>query len=182
MANKPNVENRWWVETVVKRPKQQVADKDLPKLPVAMGFYSVARDYDQERAKEHLTDNNLRIAREVNPEQAHWSYLAMTEDHYPEHLVKRIKDEFQLPREARGIVIDHGRLVRLLICGPQIEDWMIDITLTEEPSVDVYVWSTMYRERLFKRAEEALRQARRWAINLLKNPPLRDETFRGALL
>jgi hypothetical protein len=40
----------------------------------------------------------------------------------------------------------------------------------------------MYRERLFRRAEEALRQARKWAINLLQHPPTRDEPFRGALL
>lgn len=180
MAHKPTVENRWWVETHVKRPKA-AAPKE-PRLPVAMGFYSVASDYDQERAKEHLTDNNLNLAREAKPEQGQWSYLAMTEEHYPEHLTSRIKDGFRLPREARAIVIDHGRLLRLLICGPEIEDWMIDITLTEEPSVDVYVWNTLQRERLFKRAEEALRQARRWAINLLEYPPARDEPFRGALL
>jgi hypothetical protein len=105
----------------------------------------------------------------------------MTEEHYPPHLVKRVKDEFRLPRESRGIVLDHGRLVRLLICGPRIEDWMIDITLGDEPSVDVYVWSVMHRERTFRRAEDALRQARKWAINLLQFPP-QHEPFRGALL
>lgn len=79
-------------------------------------------------------------------------------------------------------MIDHGRLLRLLTCGPQLEDWMIDLTLADEPSVDVYVWGTMYRERLFKRSEDALREARQWVVNLLKNPSPRDETFRGALL
>ena len=154
----------------------------MPVLPVAMSFYAVAKDYDQDRAKDDLTDNNLRIARAANPAQGDWAYVPMTEDHYPARLVKRIKDEFRLPREARGIVLDHGRLLRLLICGPQLEDWMIDVTLADEPSVDVYVWSTMQRERLFKRAEDALRQSRKWAINLLQNPPPRDEMFRGALL
>ncbi len=184
MAQKPNVENRWWVETIVKKPRkqQQKSEGEMPQLPVAMSFYQVARDYDQERAKDDLTDNNLRIAREANPPQGDWVYVAMTEEHYPPHLIKRVKEEFRLPREARGIVIDHGRVVRLLICGPQLEDWMIDITLGDEPSVDVYVWGTMYRERLFRRAEEALRQSRRWAINLLQHPPQRDDPFRGALL
>ena len=154
----------------------------MPKLPVAMAFYQVARDYDQDRAKDDLTDNNLRIARAANTQPGGWVYLAMTEEHYPPHLVKRVKDEFRLPRESRGIVLDHGRLVRLLICGPQIEDWMIDITLGDEPSVDVYVWSVMHRERTFRRAEDALRQARKWAINLLEFPPQHDEPFRGALL
>ena len=154
----------------------------MPKLPVAMAFYQVAHDYDQDRAKDDLTDNNLRIARAANTQPGGWVYLAMTEEHYPPHLVKRVKDEFRLPRESRGIVLDHGRLVRLLICGPQIEDWMIDITLGDEPSVDVYVWSVMHRERTFRRAEDALRQARKWAINLLQFPPQHDEPFRGALL
>jgi hypothetical protein len=183
MANKPNVQNRWWVETKVKKPKAGAKpDQSLPKLPVAMGFYSVAEGYDQERAKDDLTDNNLRIIREANPPQGGWVYVAMTEQRCPENVVKRVKDEFRIPREARGIVLDHGRLMRLLVCGPEFEDWSIDITLTEEPSVDVYVWGTMHRERLFKNAELALRQARRWAIDLLRYPPPRDEPFRGSLL
>jgi hypothetical protein len=184
MANKPNVENRWWVETTLKKPRKQPgkSEEELPQLPIAMTFYKVAQDYDQDRAKDDLTDNNLRIARAANPPQGDWVYVPFTEEHFPLNSIKRVKDEFRLPREARGIVIDHGRLVRLLICGPELEDWMLDITLSDEPSVDVYVWGTMYRERLFRRAEEALRQARKWAINLLQHPPTRDEPFRGALL
>src|SRR5580658_7437736 len=200
MAHKPNVENRWWVETSVKRPRKaepaapdantgehgapQEAGSDQSPLRLAIveNFYTVAKDYDQDRAKDDLTDNNLRIARAANPQQGEWIYVPMTEEHYPPRLVKRVKEEFRLPRESRGIVLDHGRLVRLLICGPQLEDWMIDVTLSDEPSVEVYVWNTMQRERLFKRAEEALRQARRWAINLLQHPPIQDEPFRGALL
>jgi hypothetical protein len=200
MANKPNVENRWWVETTVKRPRkpeqtgpdpgaarqgkpEEAGSEETPaQLDVAAGFYTVARDYNQDRAKEDLTDNNLRIARAANPQPGQWVYVAMTKEHYPERLIKRIKDEFRLPREARGVMLDHGRVVRLLVCGPQLEDWMLDVTLSDEPSVDVYVWNTMYRERLFKRAEEALRQARRWALSLIEYPPPRDEPFRGALL
>lgn len=200
MAIKPNVENRWWVETSVKRPRkpdpaapdaggadqptqQQVGSDQAPaQLPVGANFYSVARDYNQDRAKEDLTDNNLRIARAANPQPGQWVCVAMTEEHYSERLIKRIKDEFRLPREARGVILDHGRVVRLLVCGPQLEDWMLDVTLSDEPSVDVYVWNTMHRERLFKRAEEALRQARRWALSLIEYPPVRDEPFRGALL
>ena len=151
-------------------------------LPVAMSFYAVGKDYDQDRAKDDLTDNILRIAREANPPQGDWAYVAMTEEHCPPRMLKRVKEEFRIPREARGIVLDHGRLMRLLICGPQIDDWIIDVTLSDEPSVDVYVWSVMQRERLFGRAEEALKQARRWAVNLLQYPPSRDEPFRGALL
>jgi hypothetical protein len=200
MANKPNVENRWWVETTVKRPRKPeqarpdpgTAEQGKPdeagfeeapaQLDVVAGFYTVASDYNQDRAKEDLTDNNLRIARAANPQPGQWVFVAMTKEHYPERLIKRIKDEFRLPREARGVLLDHGRVVRLLVCGPQLEDWMLDVTLSDEPSVDVYVWNTMYRERLFKRAEEALRQARRWALSLIEYPPPRDEPFRGALL
>jgi hypothetical protein len=200
MAHKLNVENRWWVETAVKQPRKpepaapdpagaeqrtaQEADSEqaLVQLRIVENFYSVARDYNQDRAKEDLTDNNLRIARAANPQPGQWVYVAMTEEHYPARLIKRIKDEFRLPREARGIVLDHGRVVRLLVCGPQLEDWMLDVTLSDEPSVDVYVWNTMHRERLFKRAEEALRQARRWVLNLIEHPPVRDEPFLGALL
>ena len=182
MPQKPTVENRWWVETSFKKPRQARAETELPQLPIAMSFYTVAKDYDQDRAKDDLTDNNLRIARAANPPAGDWAYAPMTEEHFPPRMVKRIKEEFRIPREARGVILDHGRLLRLLICGPELEDWMIDVTLSDEPSVDVYVWSVMHRERLFRRAEDALKQARRWAVNLLRNPPPRDEPFRGALL
>jgi hypothetical protein len=182
MAQKSDVDNRWWVETNLKKPRQGKTERELPQLPVAMSFYSVAKDYEQERAKEDLTDNNLRIARAANPPHGDWVYVPMTEEHYPARLVKRVKEEFRLPQNARGVILDHGRLLRLLICGPQLEDWTIDLTLADEPSVDVYVWGTMYRERLFKRAEEALKMARKWAANLLQYPPQRDELFRGTLL
>src|SRR5713101_8043944 len=117
MAQKPTVENRWWVETTFKKPRQTKAEADMPQLPIAMSFYTVAKDYDQDRAKDDLTDNNLRIARAANPAPGEWVYVAMTEEHYPERLVRRIKEEFRLPREARGIILDHGSLLRLLICG-----------------------------------------------------------------
>ena len=112
MANKPNVENRWWVETTVKRPRkpeqtrpdpgaagqgtpEEAGSEESPaQLDVAAGFYTVARDYNQDRAKEDLTDNNLRIARAANPQPGQWVYVAMTKEHYPERLIKRIKDEF----------------------------------------------------------------------------------------
>jgi hypothetical protein len=87
MAQKPNVENRWWVETSFKKPKVGKVEAELPVLPVAMSFYAVAKDYDQDRAKDDLTDNNLRIARAANPEQGDWAYVPMTEDHYPARLV-----------------------------------------------------------------------------------------------
>src|SRR5215470_5727039 len=109
MAQKPNVENRWWVETTIKRPKQSKAERELPLLPVAMSFYSIANDYEQERAKQDLTDNNLRIAQSANTRAGDWVYVPMTEEHYPPRLVKRIKEEFRLPSTARGIVLDHGR-------------------------------------------------------------------------
>ena len=177
--NQPPPNREAWGHGALKEAGSEEAQL---QLAIVENFYSVARDYDQDRAKEDLTDNNLRIARAANPQPGQWVYVAMTEEHYPARLIKRIKDEFRLPREARGVIFDHGRVVRLLVCGPQLEDWMLDVTLSDEPSVDAYVWNTMYRERLFKRAEEALRQARRWALSLIEHPPVRDEPFRGALL
>ena len=100
MPQKPNVENRWWVETTFKKPKKAKAETEMPQLPVAMAFYQVARDYDQDRAKEDLTDNNLRIARAANPQPGQWVYVAMTEEHYPARLIKRNSSLIRLIRRA----------------------------------------------------------------------------------
>ena len=39
MPQKPNVENRWWVETTFKKPKRAESETEMPQLPVAMAFY-----------------------------------------------------------------------------------------------------------------------------------------------
>ena len=52
MPQKPTVENRWWVETTFKKPKRAKSETEMPELPVAMAFYAVARDYDQDRARK----------------------------------------------------------------------------------------------------------------------------------
>jgi hypothetical protein len=179
---KSSVDNRWWVETNVKRPKSAASQASSPTLPVGARFYIVASGYNQEDAKEHLTDNNLRLARQADPPLGDWAYMAMTEERCPEHVLERLKREFTLPKQARGIIIDHGRLVRLLICGPQLEDWMIDVRLASEASVDVYVWGTLYRERVFRRTRDAIKQAQQWALSLINYPPPRHDVVRGDLL
>ncbi len=182
MNAKPSIDNRWWVETGIKRPKSSPPQEPDAALPVGAKFYVVASGYNQEEAKEHLTDNNLRLARQVDPPFGEWAYVAMTEERCPERIPRRVRHEFTMPEQARGIIVDHGRLVRLLICGPQLEDWMIDVRLAAETSVDVYVWGTLFRERLFRRSRDALRQAQQWAHSLISYPPPRHDVMRGALL
>jgi len=112
----------------------------MPQLPVAMAFYAVARDYDQDRAKEDLTDNNLRIARAADPPQGDWAYVAMTEQHAPANVIKRSRTSSASGESPRHR--DRSRTRRAPAdLRPQLEDWMLDITLGDEPSVDAYVWS-----------------------------------------
>jgi len=180
---KPIEDNRWWVENSTKRPKSVTAPKEPnANAPAGAKFYAVASDYNQQQAKEHLTDINLRLARLVNPPFGEWAYVAMTQEHCPERVLKSVKRELTLPKQARGIIIDHGHVTRLLICGPQLEDWMIDVRLSAEPSADVYVWGTLHRERLFRRSRDALKQAQRWAQSLISYPPARHDVMRGDLL
>ncbi len=182
MSEKTRPEYGWWVETSVRKPKRNESQKAKSALPVGMKFYAAAADYDQELAKEHLTDNNLRLARSANPPLGGWAYVRLTEEESPQELIDRLRRQFPLPAQARGVIVDHGRVVRLLICGPQFEDWMIDIRLAEENSVDVYVWGVLYREKVFRRRSSALKQAQAWARNLIDFPPSRHELFRGSTL
>jgi hypothetical protein len=179
---KSNPDSRWWVETSVKRPKSPTSQGSNASAPVGARFYAVANGYNQEQAKEHLTDNNLRLARQADPPPGDWAYVALTDERSRDRILSRLRREFTMPKQARGVIIDHGRLARLLICGPQLEDWMIDVRLASEASIDVYVWGTLYRERLFKRSRDALRQAQQWVQSLLAHPPSRDDAIRGAVL
>jgi hypothetical protein len=58
----PAVENRWWVDT----GKTKERARPLPpgeRPPVGSKFFDIGYEFDQERARERLTDCNLKSAR-----------------------------------------------------------------------------------------------------------------------
>lgn len=150
--------NRWWVDTSGKdRHKVQPAPTNLP----GSKFFRAGAGFSQEPARDRLTDNNLKIVKQAMPEEARWSYVKLGDAAVAERERERIEREVVLPPYARGVLVDCGRSVRLLVTGTPIGERLLDLTLGEAPSFDCWIRDEWVREIVFKDSNSAVRAFKR---------------------
>jgi hypothetical protein len=89
-----------------------------------------------------------------------WGYFSLEVGTYPADKLAKIKSGLPLPAGARGIVIDAGYSVRVVITAEPIGERYVDINFTESPSLDYWVNGQLVEERLFSNIGEALRRIR----------------------
>jgi hypothetical protein len=158
----PNT-TKWWVDT---GGNEKVRNK-RPPGPAGMSFFQVGHDFEQERARDRLTDNNLKILMSVNPPEAEWSYLQFAETTFPKRELDRVKKLVELPRYGRGIIIDCGRSIRLLVTATPVGARILELTLGEAPSFDCWINQEWVREEVFDDGEKAIRAFRRFIYDYL---------------
>ena len=162
-APEPTVANRWWVDL----GKTDKAKVKRPPGPAGSKFFTVAHDFEQERARERLTDDNLKIVSATNPPEGGWAYVQLAETSYPQRELERIKKLVNLPGYARGVIVDCGRSVRLLVTGTPPGDRLLELTLGEAPSFDCWVHNEWVEEALFDDAGHAIRMLQRFVRRYL---------------
>ena len=86
---------------------------------------------------------------------------------YPERELERIKRLVVLPPYARGVIVDCGRSVRLLITGTPVGERLLELALGEAPSFDCWVHQEWVREAVFDDADKALRALRNFIAEYL---------------
>jgi len=156
-APEPTVANRWWVDVGGRERDREQAKVRRPAGPVGSRFFESAAGFDQERARERLTDDNQRLILAADPPLGGWAYVGLADNPFPERELDRIKRLVNLPEYARGVVVDCGRTVRLLITGTPPGDRVLDLTLGETVSFDCWVQQEWVEEAVFPDAERALR-------------------------
>ena len=154
----PTVTNRWWVDVGTKDRIKTTR----PPGPAGSQFFTVAHDFEQERARERLTDNNLKILLAADPPEGGWSYVRLAETSYPERELEQIKRLVNIPPYARGVIVDCGMSIRLLLTGTPIGDRLLELALGEAPSFDCWVHHEWVREALFEDGDKALRALQRF--------------------
>lgn len=149
---------RWWVESGRKeRPTTQLASADV----AGAKFFRAGIGFSQEPARECLTDNNLKIVKQAMPEEGQWAYVKLGDSSFPEQERERITREVALPPYARGVVVDCGRSLRLLVTGTPVGERLLDLTLSGAPSFDCWIHDEWVREVVFKDANAAVRAFKR---------------------
>jgi hypothetical protein len=101
-----------------------------------------------------------------------WGYFSLDVGTYPPEKLAKIKSGLPLPVGARGLLIDAGYSVRVVITSEPIGERYIDINFTEAPSLDYWVNGQLVEERVFANVGEALNRIRPDLVNYL-NPPVR---------
>jgi hypothetical protein len=175
----PTVENRWWVDTgKTTEPAEVVPRGERP--PVGTRFFDIGYEFDQEQAKQRLTDLNLKFLDEGKPAPNEWRLIRMVPtESVPTGQVERIKRRLPLPPGARGVIVDSGRSVRFIITGDPIGERVLEFTLGEESSFDCWIRGDWVREELFRDLEDALRNARTFIGRYLGPQPQADNETRA---
>lgn len=149
--------NRWWVDSST---ASKIRARPAPEGIAGSRFFRAGAGFEQEAARERLTDNNLKIVKQAVPKEGQWAYVRLGEKALPERERQRIEREVPLPGYARGVFVDCGRSARLLVTGTPPGERLLEITLNEAPSFDCWVGDEWVREMVFKDSRAALRTFR----------------------
>ena len=97
-------------------------------------------------------------------------------------LLERVagKKRVPLPAFARGVVVDSGRSLRLLITGTPIGERILDLTLNDAPSFDCWVEGEWIREAVFDDADRAIEGLRRFIEQYLSPKSIAEWEARRA--
>jgi len=157
-ARGPTVVNRWWVD--LESPERVQVKR--PPGPAGSQLFQVGTDFEQDAAKDRLTDHNLKLLQTAEPPEGGWGYVRLAGSTYPERELDRIKRLVPLPPYARGLIVDCGRSLRLLVTGTPLGERTLELTLGESPSFDCWIRSEWVREALFDDAAKALKALQRF--------------------
>ena len=155
---RPFEETKWWID------RRAIKERDKAAAPVKgiieKWAFELLENYNQGEAAKNLVDINLKIFRELNVEPGQWGYYSLDIGKYPPEKLEKIKAALPLPPGARGIVIDAGFSVRVMITGEPVGERYIDINFVDTPSLDYWVKAQLIEERVFSNIGEALKRIR----------------------
>jgi hypothetical protein len=158
-------DSRWWIDRGPRRAKEKPSESPLS---VGGAAYDELKGYDQEKVREALSRMNLKLIEETNPPPKSWCYVSLKPEQYTLfEEFERLKKICPLPEPLRGIAIDCGYSLRLLITGEPIGAKLVEVQLSEAPSLDFWELGQLVRERLFSTREEALGAVRAYFPELL---------------
>jgi hypothetical protein len=161
-------ETKWWID------RGPVKEREKPTGPprgiIEKWAYELLKNYNQEQAARNLVDINPRILREFSVGPGEWGYLSLGIGSYPAEKLAKIKNGLPLPPGARGLLIDAGYSIRVVMTAEPVGERCIDINFTEAPSLDYWVRGELIEERVFSNLGEALKRIRPDLVRYL-NPP-----------
>ena len=151
-------ETKWWIDRgpVKEREKAATPEKGI----IEKWAYELLRNYNQDQAAKNLVDINTKLLNGLSIAAGAWGYYSLEIGNYPPEKLSKIKNGLPLPPAARGIVIDAGYSVRIIITGEPVGERYVDINFTDAPALDYWVNGQLIEERVYSNVGEALKRIR----------------------
>jgi hypothetical protein len=161
-------ETKWWIDRgpVKEREKAATAAKGI----IENWAYELLKNYNQDHAAKNLVDINAKLLHGMSLEPREWGYYSLEVGAYPPDRLAKIKNGLPLPPGTRGIVIDAGYSVRVIITGEPVGERYVDINFTDAPSLDYWVNGQLIDERVYSNMGEALKRIRPELTRYLSPP------------
>jgi hypothetical protein len=151
-------ETKWWIDRGLVKEREKTAAPE--KGIIEKWAYELLRNYNQDQAAKNLVDINTKLLNGLSLAPGEWGYYSLEIGNYPPEKLSKIKSGLPLPPGSRGIVIDAGFSVRIIISGEPVGERYIDVNFTDAPSLDYWVNGQLVEERVYSNLGEALRRIR----------------------
>jgi hypothetical protein len=162
-------ETKWWIDRGPVKEREKPAAAPVKGI-VERWAYDLLKNYNQDQAAKNLVDINNKILHNLAIGPGEWGYYSLEIGTYPLERLNKIKSGLPLPSGARGVVVDAGFSVRVIITGEPVGARFIDINFTAAPSLDYWVNGQLVEERLFANMGEALKRIRVDLADYLRPP------------
>jgi len=152
----PINEDRWWVDQGKSREQARPEER---QAPAGAQFFRSVEGYDQEQARENLTDLNLKLLTQANPQPGEWEYLPLVEERSPAREIEKIKRALPLPRNACGVLVDSGQSLRAIVTGIPMHERVLEFNFIDEASFDCWIRGEWVCEAVFQNKQVLLQKA-----------------------
>jgi hypothetical protein len=110
-------------------------------------------NYDQEQARENLTDLNLKLLAQGNPAPGEWAYVPLLPERCSAKEIEKVKRALPLPPHAQGVLVDSGASLRAIITGTPANERILEFNFIEEASFDCWIRGEWVYEAVFDKRE-----------------------------
>ena len=152
-------ETKWWIDrgpAVKEREKTVTPEKGI----IEKWAYNLLKNYNQDQAAKNLVDINTRLLQGLSAAPGEWGYYSLEIGTYPPEKLAKIKSGLPLSPSTRGLVIDAGYSIRIIMTAEPPGSRFIDINFTDQPSLDYWVNGQLVEERVYANIGEALKRIR----------------------
>jgi hypothetical protein len=167
-------DNRWWVDQG--KSREQVKPEER-QAPAGATFFRSVEGYDQEQARENLTDLNLKLLAQGNPAPGKWAYLPLLEERCSAKEIEKVKRALPLPPNARAVLVDSGLSLRAIITGTPANERVLEFNFIDEASFDCWIRGEWVCEEVFGDRRELLQHAADLLRRYMKKDTAADEKF-----